>query len=84
MLEREEDYSTAKNHFEAALSINPYHVKSMTYLVCTFIDTCLPLYQPKAPPFNSIGTNKELGGASITLVTNKTSPEIDFKLSYNL
>ena len=34
VLERENDHPGAKSHFEAALSINPYHVKGMTYLVC--------------------------------------------------
>ncbi|XP_067941615.1 tetratricopeptide repeat protein 7B-like isoform X2 [Watersipora subatra] len=32
VLEVEQNYEEAKSCFEAALSINPYHVKSMTYL----------------------------------------------------
>ena len=33
VLEAEQKFDGAKSCFEAALSINPYHVKSMTYLV---------------------------------------------------
>ena len=55
ILESQQNYSDAKYHFEAALSINPYHVKSMTYLVSN-TPVSFPVTAP--PPSLTSSANK--------------------------